>query len=187
MYSYIKGTITEIEPGKVTLECYDVGYHIVVPNPFEFEVDMQKKIFIYQHVREDAIPLYGFAHLKQKRLFDELLSVKGIGPKSALAVLASAKTEEIIRAIEMSDAKYLNKFPGIGPKASQQIVLDLKGKIKSETLNIRSQKKLDEVADALRALGYKTKEIERATKNLDAKKDTSILIKDALQTMSNKK
>ncbi|MGM0435813.1 MAG: Holliday junction branch migration protein RuvA [Bacillota bacterium] len=187
MYSYIKGTITEIEPGKVTLETYGIGYHIVVPNPFKFTIDETIKLYIYQHVREDALTLFGFKDLKEKRLFDELLSVKGIGPKSALAVLASAETEEIIRAIEMSDTKYLNRFPGIGPKASQQIVLDLKGKIKSSTLNIKSQKRLDEVGDALRALGYKNKEIERATKNLDTKKDTSLLIKDALKTMANKK
>ncbi len=187
MYSYIKGTITEIEPGKVTLETYGIGYHIIVPNPFKFKVDESVKLYIYQHVREDALTLFGFGNLKEKRLFDELLSVKGIGPKSALAVLASAETDEIIRAIEMGDTKYLNKFPGIGPKASQQIVLDLKGKIKSDTLNIKSQRRLDEVKDALRALGYKNKEIDRATKNLDPKKDTSLLIKDALKTMAKKK
>jgi|AntDeeMinimDraft_5_1070356.scaffolds.fasta_scaffold33249_2 Holliday junction DNA helicase RuvA len=187
MYSYIKGTITEIEPSKITLETYGIGYHIVVANPFKFTVNETLKLYIYQHVREDSLTLFGFANIKEKRLFNELLSVKGIGPKSALAVLASAETDEIVRAIEMSDTKYLNRFPGIGPKASQQIVLDLKGKLKSETLNIKNQRRLDEVGDALRALGYKNKEIERATKNLDTKKETSQLIKDALKTMANKK
>ncbi len=186
MYSYFKGYVTEIEPEKITIEVQGVGYHIIVPNPFEFKQDDFIKVFIYQHIREDAHNLFGFASLKQKRLFEQLLSVKGIGPKSALAVLAAADTNEIVRAIETSDTSYLNRFPGIGPKASQQIVLDLKGKVQIDTLSVRSKKNLSEVEDALRALGYKTKEIERVTRKLDSKKDTATLIKDALKLIGNK-
>jgi len=184
MYSYLKGTITEIEPDKITLEVHDVGYHIIAPNPYEFKLDTHEKIYIYQHVKEDALTLFGFSSLEEKRLFMQLLSVKGIGPKSALAVLASAKTDEIVKAIETGDSKYLNRFPGIGPKASQQIILDLKGKINVSSMTLKSANRISEVEDALRALGYKAKEIDRVTSKLDSKKDTSELIKDALKLIA---
>ncbi len=186
MYSYLRGYVTEIEPEKISLEVHNIGYHIVVPNPFEFKKDTLLQVYIYQHIREDAHTLYGFIDIKQKRLFEQLISVKGIGPKSALAVLAAAKTDEVIRAIEMSDTKYLNRFPGIGPKASQQIVLDLKGKIQMDAKTFKTASTLGEVEDALRALGYKVKEIDRVTKDLDTSKDTASLIKDALRKIAKK-
>ena len=186
MYSYLKGYITEIEPDKITLEVQGVGYHIITPNPFDFTMDDFINLFTHHHVREDAHTLFGFKSLKEKRLFESLLSVKGIGPKSALAVLAAAKPEEIMRAIETSDSQYLNKFPGIGPKASQQIVLDLKGKLQIDKINVKSKRQLEEVEDALRALGYKAREIERVVKKLDASKDTASLVKDALKIIANK-
>lgn len=181
MYNYIIGKITEIEPTQVTLEQNGIGFLIVMPNPYKLEVNSNQKIYTYQHVREDDITLYGFESIEQKKLFISLLSVKGIGPKSALAVLASATTAEIVKAIEGSDAKYLNRFPGIGPKASQQIILDLKGKIHLGPMTLKRTSRLDEVEDALRALGYKAKEIDRIVKKLDASKDTATLIKDALR------
>lgn len=185
MYSYLKGIIKEIEPTKITLEIHDIGYHLITPNPYDFTIDDVVKVYVFQYVREDEISLYGFKTLEAKELFMQLLSVKGIGPKSALAVLASAEVSEIIRAIEASDTKYLNRFPGIGPKASQQIVLDLKGKITHSPMTIKQSNKLSDVEDALRALGYKTKEINRVVKELDRTKETALLIKDALKLISN--
>ncbi len=186
MYSYLKGQITEIEPEKITIDVHGVGYHVVVPNPFDFSEGEDRKLYIYQHVREDAHTLFGFATLQEKRLFDQLLSVKGIGPKSALAVIAAADVSEVVKAIETGDTKYLGRFPGIGPKASHQMVLDLRGKIEVDTLNVQAKRNLDEVEDALRALGYKTREIERAIEDLDPNADTAGLIKQALRRMAPK-
>lgn len=182
MYSYIKGFITEVSPNYVTLENNGVGYKIITPNPYNFKHDNEFTIHIYQKVTDDSITLYGFKSEEARDLFIKLISVNGIGPKSAIAILASGTVASITKAIEDSDAKYLQKFPGIGPKASQQIVLDLKGKIDFENVSITSQNML-EVEEALIALGYKTKEIEKALKNLDNTKSTNELIKDALQTM----
>ena len=181
MYNYIIGKIVSIEPSEITLDHQGIGYRIITPNPYKLKLDEVMKIHIYHHVREDEISLFGFETVNQKKLFKELLSVKGIGPKSALAVLASATVEEILKAIESGDAKYLNRFPGIGPKASQQIILDLKGKVNLGPLTLKRPSHLDEVEDALRSLGYKNKEIDRIVKKLDPKKDTASLIKDALR------
>jgi Holliday junction DNA helicase RuvA len=115
-------------------------------------------------------------------LFIKLISVNGIGPKSAIAILASGSVGSITKAIENGDAKYLQKFPGIGPKASQQIVLDLKGKIDFENVSVFTQNMV-EVEEALQALGYRSKEIDKVIKKLDSSKTTNELIKDALAMM----
>ncbi len=182
MYSYIKGKITEITPNFVTLENQGVGYKILTPNPYNFVIDVEVIVFIYQKVSEDSIALYGFKSSEQRDLFIKLISVNGIGPKSATAILASGTVGSITKAIEEGDAKYLQKFPGIGPKASQQIVLDLKGKIDFDTVSIHTQNMI-EVEEALIALGYKNKEIEKVIKKLDNSKSTNELIKDALAMM----
>lgn len=181
MYSYIKGTIEIVEPNKITIEANDIGYEIITPNPYTFSKGQTIIIYVYQNVKEDSILLYGFKTIDEKKLFIKLLSVKGIGPKSALAILASGGVNDVIEAIETSNAPYLNKFPGIGPKASQQIILDLKGKIEFDSLVITVNSNIKEVEEALKSLGYKNKEITKIIPKLDSSKSTSELIKDALK------
>ncbi len=183
MYSYIKGIVTTIEPNNITIETSGIGYQIITPNPYEFQLNEEIKIFIHQHVREDAILLYGFLTFEEKTLFNKLLSVKGIGPKSAIAILASGHVKDIINAIELGNVKFLSKFPGIGPKASQQIILDLKGKLQLPDEKLQNSSHIEEVEDALKALGYKSKEIQRAVKKLDSSKPIETLIKEALANM----
>jgi Holliday junction DNA helicase RuvA len=182
MYSYIKGIITEITPNYITLDNNGVGYKLLTPNPYNFTMDEETVCHIYQKVSDDAIALYGFKSSEQRDLFIKLISVNGIGPKSAIAILASGSVGSITKAIENGDAKYLQKFPGIGPKASQQIVLDLKGKIDFENVSVVTQNMV-EVEEALQALGYRSKEIDKVIKRLDSSKTTNELIKDALAMM----
>ncbi len=182
MYNYIKGYITEINPNYVTVENNGIGFQVITPNPYSFILHAETTVYIYQKVSEDNISLYGFKTPKAKELFIKLISVNGIGPKSANAILASGTVESIADAIEDGNAKYLQKFPGIGPKASQQIILDLKGKIDFEEPTIKTANLL-EVEEALVALGYKDKEIKKIVPKLDATKQTHELIKDALAMM----
>lgn len=182
MYSYIKGTITEINPNYITLDNNGVGFRLLTPNPYNFSIGTETTVHIYQKVSDDSIALYGFKSSDARDLFIKLISVNGIGPKSAIAILASGTVQSITKAIEEGNAKYLQKFPGIGPKASQQIVLDLKGKIEIESPTLHTQN-IVEVEEALIALGYKSKEIEKVLKKLDETKATNDLIKEALQMM----
>lgn len=182
MFSYLKGIITEVKANYVTLDVHDVGYHLITPNPYFFELNQEAVLYTYQKVAEDEISLYGFASADTRDLFLKLISVNGIGPKSANAILAAGTVEAITTAIESGNAKFLQKFPGIGPKASQQIILDLKGKvdlIPSTVLNDT----LQDVEAALQAFGYNAKEIQKVIAKLDNKKPTSELIKDALKMM----
>lgn len=183
MYSYLKGTVTEIKSNGITLEVKDVGYDVRTPSPYDYKIDEELKVYIHHYVREDAIHLYGFKTLDGKSLFIKLLSVKGIGPKSAVAILASGNVLDVIAAIDRSDAKFLSKFPGIGPKASQQIILDLKGKIDLNQDSFAKSTNISDVEQALKSLGYKVKEINRVIKGLDGSKATDVLLKEALAQM----
>ncbi|MCF7924107.1 MAG: Holliday junction branch migration protein RuvA [Candidatus Izimaplasma sp.] len=181
MYSYIKGQIKEINPKYITVENNGIGYLIQTPNPYNFKVDNEIIIYLYQKVSDDDISLYGFKTKEARELFMKLISVSGIGPKSAVAILASGPVNSIADAIESGDAKYLQKFPGIGPKSSKQIILDLQGKIELDSTF--TSESFNEVEEALKALGYSPREINKVMKKLDETKSTNELIKDALSLM----
>lgn len=183
MYGFIKGKVVEHNSDNIIIENNSIGYEVFVANPYYYKLNEEYIVYIYLHVREDAFMLFGFENKDLKKLFLKLISVKGIGPKTAIGILANGNLEEIVNAIESCDHKLLTKFPGIGLKASQQIILDLKGKLnfeKEESNNIDLQKKTD-LVDTLKALGYKEKDIEKVIKKLDFNKELNILVKEALK------
>lgn len=184
MYAYIKGIITAINSNSIVVETHGVGYLLLSPTPYKYHINQDVQIFTYHYVREDISQLFGFPNNEDKEFFLKLLSVKGIGPKGALAILASGNSAGTISAIEREDVTYLKKFPGIGPKAAQQIILDLKGKLVVTEEIITSNDNNEEVEEALLALGYSTKEVRRVTKQLHGE-DLSLdeKIKKALQLM----
>ena len=181
MYEYIIGKITKISPKYIVLENNNIGYLIIVANPYNYKLNDDIKIFIHQYVKEDVLDLYGFASNKEKDLFLKLISVSGIGPKSALSILAAGTVDEITYAIESGNDAYLKKFPGIGAKASLQIILDLKGKLDTSTIVTNSN--LKDVEDALVALGYSKKELTKILAKLDPQEEVSKLVKEALKML----
>lgn len=183
MYGYIKGIVTKITPKYIICDNNGIGYLMIVSNPYNFKLNCEYKIYTHQYVREDVLDLYGFLTEDEKELFLKLISVSGIGPKSALSILASGTVKEIVNAIENRNDAYLRKFPGIGAKASQQIILDLKGKLSDSVDNYMPSSKLDDVEGALLALGYSKKEISKVISKLDLSLDEGELVKLALQQM----
>lgn len=180
MYSYINGIITEIGSNFVCLENNNIGYFIYTANPYYFKLNNEYKMFIYQHVKEDELSLYGFKDKEEKELFLKLIDVKGLGPKMALPMLASGETNSIIDAIEKENISYLKKFPKIGDKVARQIILDLKGKLVStiEENNIINE----ELVDALTSLGYKQADIKKILPNIKEEKIEN-QIKEALKLL----
>ena len=173
MYAYIKGNISEINPTNIVVDNNGIGYEVVVANPYEYQLNEEKTVYISQQVREDSNILYGFSNKEQKKVFLLLLKVKGVGPKSALAILAGGTSAEIIGAIENQDAVYLTKFPGIGKKSAQQIILDLQGKVDFSMTSISGEPSevnnyLSDAMLALEALGYSKKELAKIEKKLSA-------------------
>ena len=146
-------------------------------------LNKEYKVYVYQYVREDTLDLYGFLSEDEKDLFLKLISVSGIGPKSALSILATGTVNEIVKAIESRNDTYLRKFPGIGAKASQQIILDLQGKLSLGEELIVKNSKLEDVEQALLALGYNKKEITKVLPKLDQALDEGALVKQALKTL----
>ncbi len=187
MYSYFKGAVKEIHATHIVFETNNIGYEIRVPNPYQFEIDKEMTIYLYYHIREDAHELFGFALKENRDMFKSLLSVKGLGPKGALAILATSSSSEILAALDNSNAKFFAQFPGIGPKLSQQIVLDLKGKINFEdnSSTPKISDKLNNVTIALKSLGYTNQEIKSATKDLNITEDTPLseAVKEALKRL----
>ena len=192
MIAYIKGQLTFILDESIIVDVGGIGYEIVCPNPFIYQNSLQKEVFIftYHHVREDNQTLYGFKDEEEKYLFTKLISVSGIGPKSAVAILGNAEVDEFIAAIEQEDEKYLTKFPGVGKKTARQIILDLKGKLAAvfsleettTTVSNTPSTHISEAKEALKALGYTDKEINHVMSQLKKENitETDELIRKAL-------
>lgn len=193
MYDYLKGQVTRITPEYIALEVQGIGYQLYTPNPYAFRINNQcQQIYVHMNVREDAQTLFGFTSLEQRELFRKLILVSGIGPKGALAILASGSPTHVIQAIEMEDEAFLVKFPGVGKKTARQMILDLKGKLGSlmDTVELPSTEEelplfgvnpnkheLEEAMLALTALGYSEKELLKVKPQLE--EDASLTTTDA--------
>lgn len=185
MYDYIKGIITEIKNNAIVIDNNGIGYLIYVSNPYSFELNSEYKVFVYQQIKEDEHSLFGFKTREEKELFLKLISVKGLGPRMALPILAVGSIEGIMDAIERENILYLKKFPKIGEKLARQIILDLKGKLEFIGTGITDDEVKDEeeLKEALLALGYKEKEIKNIIAHVDKNLSIEEQIKEALKLL----
>ncbi|HGA3574187.1 TPA: Holliday junction branch migration protein RuvA [Streptococcus agalactiae] len=171
MYDYIKGKLSKITAKFIVVETAGLGYVIYVANPYSFSVYVNQEVTIYLHqvIRDDAHLLFGFHTENEKEIFLNLISVSGIGPTTALAIIAVDDNEGLVSAIDNSDIKYLTKFPKIGKKTAQQMILDLSGKFveasgesaTSRKVSSEQNSNLEEAMEALLALGYKATELKK--------------------------
>lgn len=183
MYGYIKGLIKEVECNYIIIDNHDIGYLIYVPNPYYYKLEETYTIYTYNQVREDEFSLYGFKNKEELDLFLKLISVKGLGPKMALPILATGSITGIIDAIDRENILYLKKFPKIGDKVARQIILDLKGKLNGNQLSLLTSKQNDELTDALVALGYKQADIKKVIKSINEELPIEEQIKEALKLL----
>ena len=179
MYSYIIGKVVEQEAAYITLESNNIGYLIYTGNPYSFELDKEYKVYLYNKVGEDENTLYGFKTKEEKDLFLKLISVKGLGCKMALPMLATGTINGIVDAIERENILYLKKFPKIGEKVARQIILDLKGKLVTTNEPLVN----DDLVLALEALGYKTIDIKKVIPNVNKQETLENQIKEALRLL----
>ena len=132
MIGYLKGKVTDLEDNAVVVEVNNIGYNVFVPAGFRESLclsDEDIKIYTYTQVKEDAFSLFGFQTKDELKLFRQLLTVNGIGPKGALGLLSAMTANEIRYAIYIKDAKAIAKAPGIGARTAERVILDLSGKI----------------------------------------------------------
>ena len=195
MYEYFKGIISKITAKYIVLEVSSIGYILHVANPYAYsgQLHQEAKVYVHQVVREDAELLYGFATEEEKQLFLSLISVSGIGPVSALAIIAADDNAGLVQAIEQKNITYLTKFPKIGKKTAQQMVLDLEGKVviagddlsaKAVVQASNENQELEEAMEAMLALGYKATELKKIKKFFEGTTDTAEnYIKSALKML----
>jgi Holliday junction DNA helicase RuvA len=189
MYSYLIGEITEIGIDYVVCEVNGIGYFLYISHPNDYRRNETTQVFTYYHVKEDGVSLFGFKTREEKELFIKLIDVKGIGPKTAINILSATTPTNLIQAIETSNTGYLKKLPGIGPKAAQQIILDLKGKLVVEATvkDISQNQDLLDAREGLKLFGFKVSEIDSALAKLnDQKLTVEEYIKQALKLLNTK-
>ena len=192
MISFIKGELVDIDQDKVVVECNNMGFNIFVTSQFISKIGSTgKEVKLYTHmsVREDGITLFGFERKEELKAFKLLITVSGIGPKGALAVLSVMTVEELKLAIMANDAKAISKTPGIGAKTASKVILDLKDKFDvDENLTADSDEFSadNDAVLALIALGYSKSEavngVRKALKNSE-NADADELIRLALKFM----
>lgn len=199
MYAYIKGSLEEKGTNYVVIENGNIGYKIFMSNMSINEIgELGTKVKVYTHyyVREDNISLYGFLSHEELKMFELLLSVSGIGAKSAITMLSNITPAGFAVAIISNNVALLKKIPGIGPKTAQRIILELQDKLKAEQeltkqeeqteiKIINNNENVEEAMQALQILGYNKKEIEKAFEKI-ANTDVSVeeLIKKGLSILA---
>ncbi len=182
MFYYINGVVSVMEPNLAVLDCGGVGYALNVSTNTLARLKMgeKAKLFVYTLVREDCFDLYGFFSAAEKRSFELLLGVSGVGPRAALSILSAGTPESVAMDIVSGDVKTLTAAPGIGKKLAQRVILELKDKLAKEQggleLDFRHvqslgpavpSSKLNDAAAALAVLGYGGSEIQAALRGID--------------------
>ena len=190
MISFIKGSVYTKTSDTIIVENNGIGYEILVNQTDRYDVGSDIMIHTYQHVREDEISLFGFFETYERDLFLLLITVKGIGPKTANNILSKASADEISQAIYNSDVNYLKKLPGIGPKSAQQIILDLQNKLANDDSHVKTPQNeaLNDAMLALKQLGFSSQELTYASKQLKTKvMTTDEYLKAGLQLINKRK
>ena len=197
MFEYIKGTFEYRALNYIVIEVGKIGYKIFMSeNSMKSigEIGTTIKVFTYLKVREDDISIFGFSSIEELRMFEFLISVSGVGAKSAITILSNIEPSSFALAIISEDVNALKKLPGIGAKSAQRIILELKDKVKN--MNIQDYQtsnqeinlvndNVEEMILALQVLGYSRKEVESIIPKLDNEtKDTESMIKKALLLLS---
>lgn len=172
MIAFIDGTITEITEEGIVLDYNGMGFEMSYPHLSDIRVGQSMRVHTYLHITENDMRLFGFASVEEKNLFLRLISVKGVGPKTAVGILRKAGYQDVFDAIAQNNVSFLKTMPGIGPKAASQIVLDLQGKLiqvssKKETKEVSPE--IQDAADALQNFGYKQGEIAKAVNIMSEK------------------
>lgn len=199
MFAYLKGTFEFRTLDYIVVDVNGIGYKIYMSeNSMKNigEIGTAVKVYTYLKVREDDISIYGFASNEELRMFELLVSVSGIGAKSAITILSNIEPSAFAISVITDDVTSLKKLPGIGLKSAQRIILELKDKLKSinceEVMNenlkstVNKNINMDELISALQVLGYTRKEIESITPKLTKEDgDLESMIKKALVLLSN--
>lgn len=189
MIAHVAGTVAEKFASSVIVDVAGIGYEIAVPLGDFDAVTLGEdiKFYTYHHVREQSEELFGFSSLAAKKLFEMLITVQGVGPKAALAILSLGTAESVRNAIANSDSVYITKASGVGKKTAERVVVDLADKVGlpthyEQTAPVHAELNTnDEALEALMALGYTLADGMKALENIDPSLPTAQRVTEALR------
>ena len=175
----LSGIIIERQANAIVIDTGAIAYHVYVARPDYFEIGESVSVYTHQVVREDEIYLCGFRYTSDRDIFLRLITVKGIGPKTALGAMSTTTGEQLVAAISANNIAFIKKLPGIGAKAAAQIILDLKGQLTGGSKG--NPKQYEDVRDGLKQLGFRVAEIDRVLSSINIVNATSEdILKEAL-------
>ena len=199
MFHYISGVAAELLPNLAVIDCNGVGFEV---NTSAYTLSQLKtgekaRLYTYVYIREDTFEIYGFSGKSEKRCFEMLLGVSGVGPKAALSILSSNTPEGLVMSIVTGNEKAIMAAPGVGKKIAQRVILELKDKLAKETQSVSfadtaaftapvagGNSKLSDASAALTVLGYSASEISAALKGIEPEElTTEQIVKTALKRM----
>ena len=189
MIGRLRGMLASNRDGIISIDVNGVGYEVTMtPRDVVSLPGLGEEIVVHSHthVREDELRLYGFGTEGERDLFRVLLTASGVGPKLALALLASMSAEEIVRAITAEDPDALTVAPGVGKRGAQKIIIELGPKLAGREMDVTGRGDLVSVRQALEGLGYSTAEINEAVIHLNPDDPIDVQIKTALQSLGNR-
>ena len=190
MIARLRGKLAEKEPARVVIDVGGVGYEVFIPTTTFTAMPnagAEVSLDIHTHVREDALTLYGFSSRQERRVFERLISISGIGPKLAVTILSGSSVEGLVGAIRRGDLARLTSIPGVGKKTAERIVVELKDKLQEFTEEPAKPVVETDVVSALENLGYSRPMAEAAVRraaNGDEDAAFDVLFKRALQILT---
>jgi Holliday junction DNA helicase RuvA len=192
MIATLEGTVSEKLADVVVLSVNGVGYGLLVPAEeySQLKIGETAKLYIYEHIREQAHDLFGFLGKDTKSLFEQLLEVNGVGPKMALNMLSIGSAQDVRQSIASGDVKFIQQANGVGKRVAERVVVELKDKVGLVGVDLESTGLLqgegaangDEAVEALVALGYTVQDASKALQGIDPSLPTADRIKQALKS-----
>jgi len=187
MLDFIKGRVINVKPDRVVVQVGGLGFLVKIPLRVSQNIRKEDEVQIYTSLslKEEKIEVYGFLDVYEKELFEKLIEISGIGPRTAMNIISTYDRETLQRIIEQDDIKALSRVPGIGRKTAQRILLELKGVLPS--LKYDKNQIYDDVLSALINLGYKKTDAKEALDKIyDKDKDEATIIKECLTNLAGK-
>ena len=183
MIGFLSGIVKSARGQQAVIVVGGVGYLVSVPASHTLVIGQTTDLFIHTHVREDTLALYGFKDEASLNLFENLISVSGVGPKSALAIVSVGSAEVIKKAIESTNLNFFTAVPGIGKKSAQKIIIELKPKLTRIEADLGSLDGNPQLTQALTQLGFTKGEIVSVMAQVDHSAELSDQIKQALKLL----
>lgn len=184
MIGYLEGSIKHSQKNKVLLFANGIGFAVHLPENHNLAIGDTASLFIHTHLRDDDLSLFGFLSAIDLDLFETLIGVSGVGPKTALNIFSQSSSENIIQAISQSNLNFFTSISGVGKKTAQRIILDLKSKVSKGDIDMKNLEGKSELVDSLISLGFQKSELSPIISQIASGETLASQVKQALRLLN---